>query len=654
MSAVSVIRARRSSAGKVRIDTPTSAKSDIKNIPYRHGQTPEFVANHFTRTTSKNEKALLNHAKKTEDVEAKLKKFTSFVSKRKSKKKVDKRKNEWIQEWQRLCSNEKETISEIFKTYVTQYAESDFQQENLRREWREMEQYIVQSIKLCVDSPEPLVLIRGLKRRTVDALLELKEQEDMISVDIDTLYSQCIESDPLQELEKIILSTDYLSNQEQAMNRVREDLNIEVPFEYGEDETLRQEMIFRIFTLERDYAERIKKEVAAYRDAIHTLYGHDDRPSSALSIVSDLSASSATTSLFGGTMAGSGSSSSLGGWTADEHFQFLKALKDFNARTSGTQPEDHQRSTMYQRLAIYLNGKKTLKEIDVHDTWWMTRTRYKRRLKMLRAQYLGEARPKLIEGVRTALHLTVMLYEAHIRHEDELQEMESKKNQVHERLDHLREQKETRDREKAMQEEEERKALEMERERNERREEMERAKAKLALLEAREKKKELERQEREKEMQLERERRIHDDIVRQHNKERVDHRRREQQHKEEERYERIREENEEMRRKEERLDRLREEVRDKLGLDRVDRDFERLLKRTEGSLMGEESERVSGFTVTHGYADSELMKDIRFRLHVALCDAGMIDTTYAKQVLQQVKPLKAQRVDMMTSEQRFG
>ncbi len=649
-SHVSTLRAMRNgSAGKTKPEY--SSKPSIKNIPYRHGQTPSFVTAHFIGSTSKQNQSMLDHAKKTEQLEEKLKRFTSIISKRKTKTKVDKRKTDWIQEWKRLCDNEQEMFAELSQPGFLPTNELDCDYTTLRREWRELQRFHYQSLKICVDSPAPLVLLKGLAAKLDESQAYLKEEENEVTVEIDSLYNNCLETDSIHELEKTILATDYSSNQ--PLVRIRDEINNEVPIEHGEDAALREEMILRVLHLEQDYLERIKLEASAYQESTRNLLGKDSRPSTAQSSITELSVRSSTNSLLGGTYAGSEISSSLGGWTADDHFMYIKALKEYNCRV-GIPKEDHQRSNMYQRLALYMNGKKTIKEIDIHDTWWMSRSRHKQKLKELRIQYLNVARPKLFENASHVLHLTAMLYDAHLKQAEEKKEAERKQKELHEKLDILKEEREQKDHENEEKQRQILMQLEQEQLKKEQREEVERAKAKLALLEHKEKKRELEIQEREKEVELERERSIQQAIERVHNKERVDHRKRELIQKDEERREKLKEQLEEKKRQEARLEKLRDEVKDRLGLDRVDRDFDRLIKQTEGSLMGEESASVRGFSVAHGYADNDLMKDIRFRLHVALCDAGMIDSSYAKSMLNQVKPAKQPRIDTFTSEQRFG
>ena len=51
----------------------------------------------------------------------------------------------------------------------------------------------------------------------------------------------------------------------------------------------------------------------------------------------------------------------------------------------------------------------------------------------------------------------------------------------------------------------------------------------------------------------------------------------------------------------------------------------------------------------HGYHDDAVTSDPRFRVAVALQQAGLLDTVYARQVLTSLPPTRQPRPDQMSS-----
>lgn len=86
-------------------------------------------------------------------------------------------------------------------------------------------------------------------------------------------------------------------------------------------------------------------------------------------------------------------------------------------------------------------------------------------------------------------------------------------------------------------------------------------------------------------------------------------------------------------------------------------DPQRLLQPTAAWSQHEEAQAGGicpdgGFAVHGGYSVDELMKDQRFKVGLALQEAGLTGSDYARQVLKSIPTAKPMRTDMMTSEEK--
>jgi hypothetical protein len=83
----------------------------------------------------------------------------------------------------------------------------------------------------------------------------------------------------------------------------------------------------------------------------------------------------------------------------------------------------------------------------------------------------------------------------------------------------------------------------------------------------------------------------------------------------------------------------------------VDSDPQRLLAPTAASLA-EAPEQGRAFAQVHGYSMGQLLKDQRFKVALALADAGLQGTAAGRRAIAAAAPLQAPRRDNLTAVQR--
>jgi hypothetical protein len=79
----------------------------------------------------------------------------------------------------------------------------------------------------------------------------------------------------------------------------------------------------------------------------------------------------------------------------------------------------------------------------------------------------------------------------------------------------------------------------------------------------------------------------------------------------------------------------------------VERDPTRMMQATAASAA--EGDAHNPLFAVHGYDMSQLLKDKRFRLQLALWTAGVGNSSYAKQMVMSASPAQAPRPDMHSS-----
>jgi hypothetical protein len=85
----------------------------------------------------------------------------------------------------------------------------------------------------------------------------------------------------------------------------------------------------------------------------------------------------------------------------------------------------------------------------------------------------------------------------------------------------------------------------------------------------------------------------------------------------------------------------------------VEADPERLLSGTAASLA-EPAPEGRAFAAVHGYSMPQLLKDPRFKVALALADAGLAGTAAGRRAIAGAAPLQAPRRDNLTAGQRQG
>jgi hypothetical protein len=85
----------------------------------------------------------------------------------------------------------------------------------------------------------------------------------------------------------------------------------------------------------------------------------------------------------------------------------------------------------------------------------------------------------------------------------------------------------------------------------------------------------------------------------------------------------------------------------------VEADPERLMGGTAASLA-EAAPEGRAFAAVHGYSMPQLLKDQRFKVALALADAGLAGTAAGRRAIASATPLQAPRRDNLTAVQRQG
>lgn len=100
--------------------------------------------------------------------------------------------------------------------------------------------------------------------------------------------------------------------------------------------------------------------------------------------------------------------------------------------------------------------------------------------------------------------------------------------------------------------------------------------------------------------------------------------------------------------RERRLEALREQVRP-----HIDADFDRAIAPTESFLSNQDTEsQIHTQFPTHGYSESTLLKDKRYKLQMKLQEAGLLHTQAARELINQMTDYSKMRADNLTTQQR--